>query len=146
MRAACSALSISPVSIRNFAHWRPTVVTTALVLGMAGQLGLTSPLWIQYFRLQPWEFGAPPNRLDWAFLACVVGQAAVVVTHLGRRRLVAWWGHLRAFITIPRLVLALIVFAFAAANITQFIQVALDRGAFPTRSYAMQLLAARFDR
>ncbi len=140
----CAGIAIAgALAIRT--RWQEAVFgTCVLAFGMIGQLGVTSPLWIQYVQ-PPWELFAPSRDaeapLTLYYLGFLLAQALCVgVRALGRAP--HWYSRLRSWLTWKRAVVATILFLFAAANITQFIQIARDRGAFPTNAYAYQLAVA----
>lgn len=101
----------------RFSTWRRTAWLGALlVLGFAGQLGLTSPLWLQYLEVRPWHLGEGTRPI-----ACVaIGLQLLAVAIALRRGGRALAAGFRKLLTGRILAIGGVLFVFSAAHATIF--------------------------
>jgi 4-amino-4-deoxy-L-arabinose transferase-like glycosyltransferase len=115
-----------------------TIAALALLIGVTGQLGITNPLWLQYFRISPSEIGGSANL---AFLACIACQLAYVAAELARRS--SSLGQLLPRDSLRRVrgwrwILGGALFVASAAHLTRYV----NKPQFAALSYGAQLGAA----
>jgi hypothetical protein len=112
-------------------------LTSILIIGVMGQLGITDPLWLQHLRISPSESGGFTNLFLLFCVAvqavCVLGFSTLNTTPL-RSLLPGGW---RSRIRWHHWLLGGVLFVASAVHLTRYV----DKAQFAALSYGAQLFA-----
>ena len=126
--AAASALMFVAAAAGRLGP-RAAILGGALLLGGAGQLGLTQPLWLSYLRIRSHEIGAGLNPLFAGFVAIEAAVLGMLFLRSSAESRCAVFACLRR---LPRAAIPLLILAAGSAQAMEF----LPRGRL--RSFAVQ--------